>query len=165
MNDRLQKQEAKLWQFWCAFLIHVISFRHSLLIILVDDVSPKDPFTSYLLWPHFHFSGTFRSDVSTVNNNPLNFDTDKFTAADLIQGPRNLNPMGSGEWSVTGSVTHVCYANGHCVGEDEGDKSSEPLMRALIKGKNWTLFYTPNCRSSSNGASISINFLSQPFPE
>ena len=138
MNDRLQKQEAKLMTIlMCVkFLIQFISFGHLFLIILVDDAFPKDPFTSYLLWPHFHFSGTFRSDVSTVNNNPLNFETEKFTAADLIQGPRNWNPMGSGEWSVTGSVTHVCYSNGHCVGEDEGDKSSEPLMGALIMGKN-----------------------------
>ena len=138
MNDRLQKQEAKLMTIlMCVkFLIQFISFGHLFLIILVDDASPKDPFTSYLLWPHFHFSGTFRSDVSTVNNNPLNFDTEKFTAADLVRGPGNWNPMGSGEWSVTGSVTHVCYSNGQCVGEDEADKSSEPLMGALIMGKN-----------------------------
>lgn len=89
---------------------------------------------NYLLWPHFHFSGTFRSDVSTVNNDPSRYDTENFVAADLLQGPGNWNPKGSGEWSVTGSVSHVCYANGHCVGEDEGDKESEPLMGAKIRG-------------------------------
>ena len=99
-----------------------------------DADLPNDPYMNYLLWPHFHFSGTFRSDVSTVNNIPSNYDTENFVAADLLPGPHNWNPKGSGEWSVTGCVTHVCYANGHCVGEDEGDKDVEPLMGAHVKG-------------------------------
>lgn len=90
---------------------------------------------SYLLWPHFHFSGTFRADISTVNNFPYNYDTETFVAANLLQNhSRSWNPRGSGEWSVTGSVTHVCYANGHCVGEDEGDQKSEPLLGEKIIG-------------------------------
>ncbi|CAH3157228.1 unnamed protein product [Porites evermanni] len=109
-------------------------------ILLLDNAVSEDPFTSYLLWPHLHFSGTFRADVSTVNNNPLNFDTDRFTAADLIRDLENWNPKGSGEWSVTGSVTQVCYADGHCVEEDEGHKSSEPLIGAwIVDGGNKTL--------------------------
>lgn len=96
----------------------------------------NDPHTSYLLWPHFHFSGLFRADVSTVNNFQYNYDTETFVAANLLQNHsnNNWNPRGSGEWSVAGSVTHVCYANGSCVGEDEGDKKSEPLLGEKIIG-------------------------------
>ncbi len=89
---------------------------------------------NYMLWPHLHFNGTFRSDVSTVNNDPSHYDTDNFVPADQLQGPGNWNPKGSGEWSVSGSVTHVCYADGHCVGDDEGDKDTEPIMGASILG-------------------------------
>lgn len=106
-----------------------------------DDVLPNDPYMSYLLWPHFHFSGTFRADTSTVNNFPYNFNTETFVAADQLQNhsSNSWNPRGSGEWSITGSVTHVCYANGSCVGEDEGDQKSEPLLREeIIDGGNQT---------------------------
>ena len=89
---------------------------------------------NYMLWPHLHFNGTFRSDVSTVNNNPSHYDTDNFVPADQLQSSANWNPKGSGEWSVSGSVTHVCYADGHCVGDDEGDKDTEPIMGAPILG-------------------------------
>jgi len=104
-------------------------------LFVSDDDLPNDPYTSYLLWPHFHFSGTFRADVSTVNNFPYNFNTETFVAADWLQNHSSgWNPRGSGEWSVTGTVTHVCYANGSCVGEDEGKKKSEPLLREKIIG-------------------------------
>ena len=88
---------------------------------------------NYMLWPHLHFNGTFRSDVSTVNNNPSHYDTDNFVPADQLQSSANWNPKGSGEWSVSGSVTRVCYANGHCVGDD-GDKDTEPIMGEPILG-------------------------------
>lgn len=120
----------------CYTVICFLSLCSPFCSISADDALPNDPFMNYLLWPHFHFSGTFRSDVSTVNNHPSHYNTENFVAADLLQGPGNWNPKGSGEWSVTGSVTHVCYSNGHCVGEDEGDKDSEPLMGAMIQGAN-----------------------------
>ncbi|XP_078360554.1 uncharacterized protein LOC144644874 [Oculina patagonica] len=105
----------------------------------VSDFSlPNDPYMTYLLWPHFHFNGTFLADVPTVNNYPDNYNTDKFVPADQYQGLDNWNPQGSGEWSVSGSVTHVCYADGHCVGDDE-DKRSEPIIGAqILEGGNKT---------------------------
>ena len=95
---------------------------------------------NYLSWPRFHFSGTYRADVSTINNSPLNYNTTSFIAAQLLQTPSNWNPRGSAEWSVNGSVTQVCYADGHCVGDDEGDeeekdnKEAEPLLGTTIRG-------------------------------
>ncbi len=95
---------------------------------------PNDPYMNYLLWPHFHFNGTFFADVPTVNNYPHNYDTDQFVPADQFRGLNNWNPKGSGEWSVSGSVTHVCYADGHCVGDDEKEKNTEPIIGAPILG-------------------------------
>ena len=85
------------------------------------------------MWPHLHFNGTFRADVSTVNNDPSRYDTDNFVPADQLQSGRNWNPKGSFEWSASGSVTHVCYANGTCVG-DEVEKHIESIMGAQFLG-------------------------------
>ena len=105
---------------------------------VLDADIPDDPYMNYLQWPHFHFSGTFISDISTVNNDPFNYDTERFVQADQlpneVKGNPSYNPRGSGEWSVNGSVTHVCYANGTCVGDDKGNKDTEPLMAAPILG-------------------------------
>ena len=89
---------------------------------------------NYMLWPHFHFNGTFRADVSTVNNDLSRYDTDNFVPADQLKGGLNWNPKGTNEWSVSGSVTHVCYANGKCVGGDDVDKKKEPIIGAKILG-------------------------------
>ena len=83
---------------------------------------------NYLLWPHFHFSGRFRADVSTVNNIPTNFDTENVLKRERSR--RNWNPDGTNEWSVTGSVTGLCYADGTCVEE----KKNEQLLGAPIEG-------------------------------
>ena len=111
---------------------------------LLEENLPDDSYMSYLLWPHFHFSGTYRADVSTINNNPSNYNTASFIAAELLQNPGNWNPKGSAEWSVIGSVTQVCYADGQCVGddddrdeehgEDEDNKQAEPLLGATVRG-------------------------------
>ena len=93
---------------------------------------------NYLSWPHLHFSGTYRADVSTVNNFPFLYDPENTVPADYLKSANpkdNWNPKGSGEWSVNGLVTHVCYADGHCVGEDEGEKDAEPIIGAEVMGK------------------------------
>ena len=123
----------------CAMLFSGITLMTCLLSFLDVDL-PDDPYMSYLSWPHFHFNGTFRADVPTVNNLPYNYDTDKFVPADqLADDLENWNPKGSGEWSISGSVTHVCYADGHCVGDD-GDKDTEPIVGEPILGT-----YTTHC--------------------
>lgn len=89
---------------------------------------------NYLLWPHLHFSGTFQSDVSTVNNIPENYDTEEFVSLNLQRSSHNWNPEGTGEWSVNGAVTQVCYANGTCIDDEDGDKKAEPLFGASVLG-------------------------------
>ena len=64
---------------------------------------------SYLRWPRLHFTGLYRADVSTVNNNPLNYDT-----GNTAQLAPSFNPLGSAEWSMNASVSLVCYKNGIC---------------------------------------------------
>lgn len=95
----------------------------------------NDPYTSYLLWPHLHFSGDFRADISTVNNLPSNFDTTKFVPYDQLpdSSPFNWNPQGTGEWTVNGSVTRLCYSNGTC--RDQDQDPQEPVLGAPILSK------------------------------
>jgi hypothetical protein len=64
---------------------------------------------SYLDVPRLHFSGTFRADPSTVNNNPPNFDP-----ATVIN-PQNAgwNPGGRGEWQILNCIVQsVVYDDG-----------------------------------------------------
>ncbi len=114
----------------------------ALLCLFLDVDLPDDPYMNYMSWPHLHFSGTFRADVSTVNNDPSNYDTESFVLGDQLQFGSNWNPKGSGEWSVSGSVTQVCYANGHCVRDGEGDKHTEPITGAPILGTSqfWFMY-------------------------
>ena len=112
---------------------------------MLDGDLPNDPYASYLLWPHFHFSGTYRADASTVNNMAPMYDTEHYVAGqNLVLNWNNYNPKGSHEWSVNGFVTNVCYANGTCVGDDEKDKDAEPLVGTPIKGMDtiYTIFPT-----------------------
>ena len=64
---------------------------------------------SYLRWPRLHFSGLYRSDISTVNNEYPNYDT-----GNIPKLVPTFNPFGSGEWSIDASVTQVCYKDGIC---------------------------------------------------
>ena len=122
------------------FLLPSISSQHYIVLKFVatkwllffgrvlGDGLPNDPYMNYLLWPNFHFSGRFRADVSTVNNIPTNFDTENVLKRE--RSKRNWNPDGTNEWSVTGSVTGLCYADGTCVEK----KENEQFLRAPIKG-------------------------------
>ena len=107
---------------------------YDLIFSYLDIDLPNDPYMNYMMWPRLHFSGTFRADVSTVNNDLSRYDTDSFVPADQLKGPQNWNPKGSDEWSISGSVTRVCYANGTCVGDDDVNKKIEPIMGAKILG-------------------------------
>ena len=85
----------------------------SLLMFILDNTAPNDPYASYILWPHFSFIGIFRADVSTVNNIVSNYNPNKTT-----KDP-SWHPKGSGEWSVNARVTHMCFANGSCSAPDD----------------------------------------------
>jgi hypothetical protein len=73
---------------------------------------------SYLLRPRLNFVGSFEADVSTVNNDPTHFNTEKFLPNfDDPQTQQSMNgwwnPSGTGIWRLFDcSVTGVCYANG-----------------------------------------------------
>lgn len=82
---------------------------------------------SYLLPPRLHFAGRFQADVSTVNNDPLHFDTRAFRANYDAPGPSNgsWNPMGTGAWRfVDCTVRQVVYA--------DGSSTADPLFDDVI---------------------------------
>lgn len=73
---------------------------------------------SYLGYPRLHFSGKFQAAPSTVNNDPVHFDSDIFTPNDQL--PQNKeasngwwNPEGHAYWRLReASVTSVVYKDG-----------------------------------------------------
>ena len=65
---------------------------------------------SYLRTPRLIFSGAFRADPSTVNNDPNNFDTANFQLNDATG---SWNPNGTGAWRLVNCVVKsVVYADG-----------------------------------------------------
>lgn len=116
-----------------------------------------DPYASYMLWPHLHFSGAYRADVSTVNKHPSHYDTIKFRPADQLPNPHtlNFNPKGSDDWSINSTVTHLCYADGLCLGDEKGSNSIEPVLGALIQ----------NSLSQAAAKLIDLDVQAQMFPE
>jgi hypothetical protein len=90
---------------------------------------------SYLQRPRFNFAGRFEADVSTVNNNPNNFNDATFlpeydTPGTGVVDPATGQPTGdmtNGWWNPTGSgvwrmidcrVTSVCSARGDGAADD-----------------------------------------------
>ncbi|MDX6707435.1 MAG: hypothetical protein QOK16_2949 [Solirubrobacteraceae bacterium] len=53
---------------------------------------------SYLNPLRLHFAGTFQANVSTVNNNPPNFDNSLFTPSDL----ERTQDESKGSWNPCG---------------------------------------------------------------
>ena len=72
-------------------------------------MSYVDDYRSYLQWPRIHFSGYYRADISTVNNEYLNFNT-----GNVPKLVPTWNPAGSGEWNVRAKVTRKCPRDGVC---------------------------------------------------
>ncbi len=75
----------------------------------------------YLKRPRLHFAGRFEADVSTVNNDPLHFDSPAFKSSyddpqDPSGNPPNgwWNPTGTGDFNLLPScqITAVCYQDG-----------------------------------------------------
>ncbi len=62
----------------------------------------------YLQRPRLHFAGRFTADVSTYNNTDSNFP---ITGFDPNANPL-WNPTGSGDFSISATVTSVCYDDG-----------------------------------------------------
>ena len=86
---------------------------------------------NYLLCPHFHFSGTFLADAPTGNSKYSNFNPEKFDQSDM-----SWNPKGRGEWSVSATVTGICYTNGDWVEQGgEDNANDDPILGAPVLGK------------------------------
>ena len=68
--------------------------------------------------PRIGFSGLFRSDVSTVNNDPRNFDTENFKLVDELifnSGYAGWNPRGTASFLFRDvSITEACPLVGFC---------------------------------------------------
>lgn len=72
---------------------------------------------SYLNRPRLHFAGRFEADVSTVNNDPANFNSAQFVRGDDQRTTDNSkgawNPRGTGSWRLIAcTVTAAAYADG-----------------------------------------------------
>jgi hypothetical protein len=82
---------------------------------------------TYLGYPRLHFAGLFQADVSTVNNDPDHFDTDRFAArfqkAQTATAPNGWwNPRGSGAWRLHNCrVTSALYSDGSLVASPDAD--------------------------------------------
>jgi hypothetical protein len=96
---------------------------------------------SYLERPRFTFSGRFEADVSTVNNNPVNFDDATFLPEYDTPGAPVLDSQGNdtgrmtnGWWNPTGTatfrlvncrVTSAQLKSGDC-------RPSDPILKMKI---------------------------------
>jgi hypothetical protein len=96
---------------------------------------------SYLERPRFTFSGRFEADVSTVNNNPVNFDDATFVPEYDTPGAPVRDPQGNdtgrmtnGWWNPTGTatfrlvncrVTSAQLKSGDC-------QTSDPILKMKI---------------------------------
>ncbi|XP_065839157.1 uncharacterized protein [Oscarella lobularis] len=82
------------------------------------DCNAAPPGRSYMDRPRIAFSGLFRSDVSSVNNNPLHFDTKNFKLVDqLIYNPAyaSWNPTGTASFLFRDvTITEACPLVGVC---------------------------------------------------
>ncbi|GAB2590661.1 hypothetical protein GCM10027168_24750 [Streptomyces capparidis] len=84
---------------------------------------------SYLGYPRLHFSGTFVSDPSTVNNTPEHYDNDAFHPRFQRPGPGNgdWNPRGGASFRLEDcAVTSVIRADGTVV--------TSPALDPLVGG-------------------------------
>lgn len=102
-------------------MLCLLVFFEVFLLCFGEERVLQDDKLTYMHYPHFHFAGRFRADTATLNNFPNFFDIRNFTQDDTLRSPDNWNPLGSGEWTVEAEVTHVCYCDYRCVGNQEED--------------------------------------------
>jgi hypothetical protein len=75
---------------------------------------------SYLGALRLHFAGQFQAAVSTVNNNPGNFDNAAFRPDLQARSPRSWNPRGGANWRLIGcSVTSAWHGDGRPAAADD----------------------------------------------
>jgi len=70
---------------------------------------------SYLNAVRLHFAGTFRADVSTVNNYVPHFENGTFAPEEQLPGNDRgwWQPAGTGAWRIADcSITRACYLDG-----------------------------------------------------
>jgi hypothetical protein len=82
---------------------------------------------SYLDIPRVVFAGDFQADVSTLNNQPRNFDIETFHETSH-SGPTNWNPTGSGAFRLL-----HCTVRGVFDADGAADPA-DPLLAAIVGG-------------------------------
>ena len=115
---------------------------------------------SYLNPLRLHFSGLFEAAVSTVNNDPVHYDSARFKPSYAEtwtgQAPDELNgwfnPDGSGDWRLHGcAVTSAFLPDGAAAGPATRSwTASSPTRTGAPPPSWWT--WTPSsswCRRSS----------------
>ena len=90
---------------------------------------------SYLNPLRLHFSGSFEAAVSTVNNDPVHYDSARFkpsyaelqagTAPDELNGW--FNPDGSGDWRL-----HGCTVTSAFVADGSPAARTDPILACLV---------------------------------
>eukprot|EP00795_Rhopilema_esculentum_P016980 gene16980-8483_t len=103
--------------FWILFLISD-SFKGKL--------AHGATYKTVLHGPRLHFSGTFISDVATVNNQIVNYDTESFLPHHSLSkfegGNGGYNPLGTNYFMLKDVfVKKVCYENSRCTSEKAKD--------------------------------------------
>jgi hypothetical protein len=90
---------------------------------------------SYLSPLRLHFAGKFQAAISTINNDPLHYDTANFkpqyqerqTGNDPDQLNGWFNPRGSGDWRlIECAITSAWLADGTETAEDD------PILTAIV---------------------------------
>jgi hypothetical protein len=91
-----------------------------------------DTFVSYLNPLRLHFAGTFEAAVSTVNNDPVHYDSDRFdpsyalpAAGTALNG--SFNPGGSGNWRL-----HDCTVTAAFLADGSPAAPADPVLTCLV---------------------------------
>ena len=86
--------------------------------------------------PRLHFSGTFISDIATVNNKIVNYDTESFLPHHSLSkyegGNGGYNPLGTNYFMLKDVfVKKVCYINSRCTSE----RSKDAVIGVALQGR------------------------------
>lgn len=91
-----------------------------------------ETFVSYLNPLRLHFAGTFEAAVSTVNNDPVHYDSARFdpsyglpAAGAALNG--SFNPRGSGNWRL-----HDCTVTAAFLTDGSPAADTDPVLGCLV---------------------------------
>ena len=87
---------------------------------------------SYLNPLRLHFAGTFEAAVSTVNNDPVHYDSDRFEPSYALPATGtalngSFNPDGSGNWRL-----HDCAVTAAFLADGSPVAATDPVLTYLV---------------------------------